>query len=91
MTRAEAIVDRFDEGAKQNSHMASACLTFFLACHYHNTKHVHVPLLQHKTCARIVVTIQKIYIRTTLTTQNMYANLYKNTQHTRVLIGTAYN
>jgi hypothetical protein len=58
MTRVEATVDRFDEGAKQNIHKASACQTFFLACHYHNTKHVRVPLSQYKTCTRTTVTIQ---------------------------------
>jgi hypothetical protein len=59
MTRAEAIVDRFDEGAKQNIHKASACQTIFshatitirnmYTYHCHNTKHMHVPLSQYNT------------------------------------------
>jgi len=44
MARAEAIVDRFDEAAKQNIHKATAFQTSFPACHYHNTKPVHVQL-----------------------------------------------
>ena len=31
---------------------------FFLVHHCHNTKHVHVPLSQYKTCPRTTVTIQ---------------------------------
>ena len=41
--------------------------------HCHNTKHVHVPLSQHKTCTR-----------TTVTTQNMCTYNCHNTKHVHV-------
>ena len=61
--------------------------------HCHNTKHVHVPLSQHKTCIRIL-SQYKTCTRTTVTTQNMYTypvtiqNMYtyhcNNTKHVHV-------
>jgi hypothetical protein len=60
MAWAEAIVDRFDEGAKQNIHKANAFQTSFLTCHYHNTKPVHVQLPQSKTCTHTTITIQNM-------------------------------
>jgi len=72
MTRAEAIVDRFDEGAKEDIHKASDFKLFFSShvtltiqkmytYHCHNTKHLHVPLSQYKTCTRTTVTTQNMY------------------------------
>jgi hypothetical protein len=58
--------------------------------HYHNTKHVHlplsqykrlqVPLSQYKTYTLTTVTIQKI-TSTTVTIQNMYTYHCHNTKH----------
>jgi hypothetical protein len=45
----------------------------FLAYHCPNTKHLHVPLSQYKTCTRIAVT-----------TQNMYTYQYHSTKHVHV-------
>jgi hypothetical protein len=44
----------------------------------HNTKHVHVPLSQYKTCTRTTVTIQ-----------NMYTYHCHNTKHVHVRLGRA--
>ena len=51
--------------------------------HCHNTKHVHVPLSQHKTCTRTTVTTQTCK-HTSVTTQNMYTYLCHNTKHVHV-------
>ena len=46
--------------------------------HCHNTKHVHVPLSQYKTCTLTTVTIQ-----------NMYTYHCHNTKHVGLPLGTA--
>ena len=61
--------------------------------HCHNTKHVHVPLSQYKTCTRTAVTIQNMYtyrchntkhVHVPVTMQNMYTYRCHNTKHVHV-------
>jgi hypothetical protein len=51
MARAEAIVDRFDEGAKQE-HPQSQCFSNFFS---------RMPLSQYETFTRTTITIQNMH------------------------------
>ena len=58
---------------KQKWSLKAVFSNSFLAYHCHNTKHVHVPLSQYKTCTC-----------TTVTTQNMYTYHCHNSKHVHV-------
>ena len=58
----------------------------------HNTKHVHVPLSQHKTFTRTVVTIQNMYTYRCHNTKHVHIPLsqYKTCTRTAVTVQNMY-
>ena len=73
-------------------HRAALCKKkFFLLSNWHNTKQVHVPISQYKTCTCTNITIQNMYMyqyhntkrtSTSITIQNVYMYQYHNIKRT---------
>ena len=56
--------------------------------HCHNTKHVHVPLSQYKTCRRTTVTIQNMYMYHCHNTKHVHVPLSQYKTCTRTTVTT---